>query len=369
MPSLIATLGLDKTGFDAGMAAAGKQVNRFGANMKTALAGAFGAAAVTALARQITEAASKIADIGQKLGVGAERLQELEHAAKQTGATVEDVAAAFRGLSKARLEALGDPKSKAGQVFSAMGIDAAALKSQALEETFAQIAETIRSTDFGASELAMVETILGRAGGELIPMFKAGIEAAAKEARNLGLIMSEDVVAKIDDAGDAMDRLAARFRTRMAPVLSFVADRLRDIFDAGDVLFGNAAAIGKTLSSGGTLAEARQAGREHVFAVIARREREDAVAAAKSERRKAGQPEPEAERAARAFEFKPVEKVEIEKVKRGLQIQETAFGRIGAFTGAAATASLPPGQAQQIQKLEKMIDLMSRSGILVKDVR
>lgn len=371
---LIAELGLNKTGFDAGMASAGKQVNKFGGDLKSALAGAFAASAVIAFTRQIIESVSRVNDLSERLNVSAEALQAMDYAAKQSGTSLETVAGAFRALSKARLEAMQDPNSKAGQVFSAIGIGNAELKATNLEGIFRRIASTVQSTDFGASELAMVEELLGRSGGELIPMFKAGLEQSTEEARRLGLVLSEDVVQKIDDVGDSLDRIAAKFKATVAPAIGFVADKFRDMMDLGEILVGNVGAIIGTKMGGGTWAEAREAGRQHVFDVIARREQEDAAQKEKADRRRAGLPaNPEAERVAREFQFQPTEKkaaVERERAARGgFHIQETAFGRIGAFTGAAAGAAVPQLLQQQVNHLNAVRDALVSRGITVRDVR
>ena len=368
---LTATLGLDKTGFDAGMAAAGKQVNKFGDDLKRSLAGAFSIAAITAFTRNLIQTVSNIEDLSKKLGVSAETLQELEYSAKLTGSSIDSVATAFRALSKARLESLQDPNSKAGQVFAAMGISNADLQAQSLEQVFKRIAETVRTTDFGASEIAMVGELLGRSGDELIPMFKAGLEDSAREARDLGLIIEDGIVNAIDEAGDSVDRLGQKLKTTVAPAVKFIADKLRDTYDFADILVGNVGAIAGTLLGGGSLKEAREAGREHVFSVLDRREKEDAKRQAELESRKQGG-QPEAARQAKQFEF-AAKKVEAEKerIKKDsvAQIPETALGRIGAFTGAAANASLPPGQQTQIQQLQKIYDAMVGKGIIVRDAR
>lgn len=370
---LIAQLGLDKTGFDAGMAAAGKKTEKFGADFKKSLAGAFATSAIIAFTRHLIESVSQVNDLSERLNVSAEALQAMKYAAEQSGSSMETVAMAFKTLSKARLEAMQDPNSKAGQVFSALGIGGAEIKAGNLESIFKRIAAAVQSTDFGASELAMVEELLGRSGGELIPMFKAGLEESTAEARRLGLVIAEDVVQKIDDAGDAFDRMATKLRSVVAPVIGFVADRLRDMLDLGEITVGNIGTIVGTLLGGGSMDDAREAGRQHVFDVINRREQEQAAAQEKADRRRAGiAGNQEAERIAGDFAFTPTEKKiahEQEKARRGFSINETAFGRIGAFTGASAGAALTPGQAQQIQKLDKLADILQTRGIIVRDVR
>lgn len=368
---LIATLGLDKTGFDSGIAAAGKQVNKFGDELKNTLAGAFSIAAITAFTKNLIQTVSHIDDLSKKLGVSAEALQEIEYAAKLSGSSIDAVATAFRALSKARLESLQNSESPAAQVFSAMGISNDELRAESLEKIFRRIADTVRTINFGSSELTMVNELLGRSGDELIPMFKAGLESASKEARDLGLVIDEGIVSSIDAAGDSIDRLGQKLKVTVAPVVEFIADKLRDTYDFLDVLVGNVGAISGTLLAGGSVSDARKAGREHVFSVLERREKEAAVEQQNLENQNKGA-KPEDDRIAKQFEF-AAKKVEAEKERvkkdRVAQIPETALGRIGAFTGAAANASLPPGQQAQIQQLQKIYDAMVGKGIIVRDAR
>lgn len=367
--SLLARLGLDKTGFDAGLNTAGKQVNKFGAGLKGQLAGAFGIAAMVSFTRNLVKTVSHIEDLSKSTGVAAETLQELEYAAKQSGSSVDAVATAFRALSKARMEALKDPNSGAGQVFKAMGIGAEELKSQSLEQTFKRVANVFKTSDFGASELAMVNEILGRAGDELLPMFKAGLEEAATEARNLGLIIGDEMVMAIDDAGDAMDRFGSKLKATVAPAIKFIVDRMRDVYDIADILVGNIGAIAGTLAGGGSIADARQAGRDHVFGVIERREKEDAAREEKLNARRQVVEQVADARVKKEFQFAPKAEKEKAKQAKGFSVEETALGRIGAFTGAAAGAGLNPQQAMQLDKLQKIHDLMALKGIIVKDVK
>ena len=97
---LTAVLGLDKTGFDAGIAAAGKQVNQFGAGLKSQLAGAFGATAFIALGRSAIEAADGIDELSERLGVTNKQAQEFSLAAKLGGSGSEFFATKFEKLRK-----------------------------------------------------------------------------------------------------------------------------------------------------------------------------------------------------------------------------------------------------------------------------
>ena len=356
---LIAYLDLNKTGFDAGLDKAGKNVNKFGGDIKRQLAGAFSAAAILSFTKSTIEAVSKIADMSQEIGISAESMQELEYAAKLTGANVESIVTAFKALSKARSEALTDPKSKAAQGFGAMGIDSAALKSDSIEKIFKRIAETVRTTDFGATELAIVSELLGRSGSDLIPMFKAGIEGAAAEARNLGIILSDEVVAQVDAAGDAMDRLTLRLRGPVASAIGFVADRISEIVDLFDIAIGGWVAFwGGIMGSDGGVADRIQSGIDaatsHVTGVLDRRIQEENAAAQ--------QVNPADNREKKIFNFASKDS----GVSAIGKIQSDQFQKIGAFTGAAGASAQDARAMRALTYLEQIKAALTSSGIIVK---
>lgn len=352
---LIVTMDLDHTGFDRGIDAAKGKVGSLNNTLKSMLGRAFGTAAVLAFAKNTIDAVSKIADMSKELNVSAEAMQELDYAATLSGSSIDAVASAFKALSKARAEALSNPNSKEGQVFKAMGIDAAELKANSIEQTFRRVGTVIQGTDFGANELAMVAEILGRSGQELIPVFKNGLAEAAAEARGLGIVMKDEVVQQIDDAGDAIDKLIKRLRVPMADAIGFIAKQLRNVFDFLDLNVGGlGAAIGAKMGGG----DWRQALDDHVNEVLERREQEDAADAKQGA---AGAPE---RRKAAPFEFQAkAEKAERERVT---QIQSDQFQRIGAFTGTSAAAGQRELAQRQLTALEKLREDLTRNGILIR---
>lgn len=217
--SLIAKLGLDKTGFDAGLSAAQSSAMKFGTGLKNQLAAAFSVAALTAYTRSLIEYASKVKDASVRTGASTDALQALGHAAKLTGSDFEAVVRSFKDLSKARQEALDDPRSKALQVFRALGIDGQKLKDLKLEDLFREIGRAFEGQDFGASELAMVTELLGRAGGELLPMFKEGMDELEKQAVEAGVVLGEELIDPLDELGDQLDVLVAQLRGPFAEAL------------------------------------------------------------------------------------------------------------------------------------------------------
>jgi hypothetical protein len=246
---LEARLGLDQRSFAAGLAQARGKFAQFASGVKGQIAGAFGATAITASIKKTAEYAGVISDLSKSTGVPTKQLQEFEFAARQSGAALEDVVRGLRGLSKARADALGGNEGKLA-VFGDLGVDKAALEAQSLEETFLQIARTIKGTDFGAGEIALLEEALGRGAMELIPAFRDGFDETVAEADRLGIAIHDNILKQLDAAGDKLDALAAQMRGPLAQaaggVLSLFNGIVAHIF-RGWTLLGSIGTIGKAV--------------------------------------------------------------------------------------------------------------------------
>ncbi len=260
--SLQAKLGLDGTGFQQNLRKAGQQAQQFASGLKGQLAGAFSAAAVTAFAKHFIDLGGQIADMSKKLNISTSDFQALSYAIKQAGGDSGDLQAVFRGLAKAREEALAGDEAKMS-AFSDLGLGKAAVDAGNLAEMLKTIGDTIKSTDFGASEEPLLERVLGRGAMEMIPVFKAGLRELAEEAQRIGVILGDDVVRDLDAAGDKMDQLSARFKVMFAPLVSFVAAMV----DALDIMFGGIGAFaGGALNTPGGPLEKMKGGADAVTA-------------------------------------------------------------------------------------------------------
>lgn len=222
-------LSLDASPFHSTLKGVTGTIGGFANSLKGMLAGALGAGALLSYTKRMIDLGAQIHDTSTKLGISAETFQELSFAAKQSGAEIGNVETAFRALAMARIEALQTPGGDQAAVFGAFGIGAKELKEMRLEDTFRRIADTIKTTDFGASEMAMVNKLLGRTGSELIPMFRDGLREAADEARALGLVMDNSVTKQLKDMNDNLDRLgtkSAEVFTRMTADIIAAANQL-----------------------------------------------------------------------------------------------------------------------------------------------
>jgi|GEM_PF-6974188 len=212
---LSAQLALDGTRFKAGLKEAQVSANKFGTDVsrdiKNQLAGAFGFGALTFGIKRLIELNSQIKDTADALGISTKALQEQQFWVTQNGGSLTDLTASYRGLAKARAEALGGDEERMG-LFEALGIDRATLASEKLENVFARLAETFRTEDFGADRIAAVMEVFGRGGTAILPALNASLGEFSQRAHDAGQVISEDINAKLEEMGDILDELTGRMR-------------------------------------------------------------------------------------------------------------------------------------------------------------
>lgn len=441
---LTAILGLDKSGFDAGMAAAGKQIDKFGSGLKSQLAGAFGATAFIALGKQAVDFADKIQDISEQLDVGADVLQGYDYAARRSGSSLESFASALKKIGVARREALSGKGKEFVESFENLGVSVDDLKSKRLEELLEIISDRFRQAGDNQSLLADGVKILGKSAQETFGAMKSGLSGLRKEAEEKGLIISSEQIANLanfkDQWGDVGSFVkgafsevigviaiaqndVVKFVSEVGKIISVVAkivpgkghlgireiaqelQLLKNSRTQGKGVFGSDAIDGqgglpeKDIGSKKREADyqaALKAAKVHMAIQdrivkinedsedIAEKNRiaglstEERLVELAEEREKIFQriAATEEERAQKQLDLAKNEadiiglsKDPAKKADGAFKINETAMGRIGAFTGAAAAASLPPGQAQQLQQLQKIHDALVIKGIIVKDSR
>lgn len=203
---LLFSVGADATNFRVGMKQVESVAQRATSRIAGYMAGAFSVTAMAALTNRTIEFASKMSDLAQRVGSTAEEMQELNYAATQTGASIDDIAAAMKRLATARAAALGG-SDKTAAAFRSAGISDAQLRTQSIATTFKQIADNVRSMGASADRGAIVTALFGRGGDRLIPMFNEGLSELTDQARKAGIVMDETLIASLEKAGDAMDAL------------------------------------------------------------------------------------------------------------------------------------------------------------------
>ena len=136
----------------------------------------------------------------QKTGLSTDSFQELAFAAKKTGVDAESLVMSMARLNRATFEAKTGNK-EAIKTFMQLGggVAQAAMSGKSTEEVFMKISERISGMKDQAAKTALVMSILGRSGFQMLPLLNKGPEGIRewmKEAKELGLVLDETAIKK-----------------------------------------------------------------------------------------------------------------------------------------------------------------------------
>jgi len=214
----------DMSGLRGALAGSQAQVSQFTGTIKSSfntIRGAFGAIGIGigirelfAFGKQALASAAEIGELAQQVGLSAEAFQELRFAAKQSGVEQAQLEAILKKLSISAGDAANGVKS-AADAFKDMNISVLDSngKVKANEQLILELAQGYSEAEDKTKFLAHMQDVLGRNVGALIPLFQGGASALndfAKEARETGQVLSDDIVKAADDAGDALEAMFTR---------------------------------------------------------------------------------------------------------------------------------------------------------------
>lgn len=164
-------------------------------------------ATVAAVGAGIAYEVGQIADAGfqasltaQKIGVTTQALQELEYASKFSGLQADTLERAMGRLAM-KVEEAAQGSESASLTLSALGVSAydASGKLKAPDMLLEGIADKFASMPDGIKKTGLAMQTFGRGGKELIPFLNqgsAGVEKLRKRANELGVVMSDDLIAR-----------------------------------------------------------------------------------------------------------------------------------------------------------------------------
>lgn len=177
--------------------------------------------AATAVAiRQTRDAmvfADEIQDASVKVGMAVEPLQAWRFAVSETGGTIADADNALASFRKTLGDAQSNLSSKDMKVFKALGFTEAEVKQARDVEAFLkQVIARISEIESSSKRVAFAEK-LGLAG--MMGLIEAGpakIEALIQAARDLGVVMDEELVRKGADAQGKFEVLSQVLKVQLA---------------------------------------------------------------------------------------------------------------------------------------------------------
>lgn len=204
MPSLLATLGLDASSFQAKLTQSQKYASQVGKNMGASLMApikqALGAFAVGMVVRDAFGMADRIKDLSDQFRVSAETIQRWDIAGKRMGMTAEDMGNALNRLKKAREGAVASGNLGA---FAAFQIPMEALRDASIstEDVLNRMVEVVGGGNITEEQDVAGMELMGKSGARLLGAFQ--------ELHNLGPVklLSDEEVNKMEKAAQAFEEM------------------------------------------------------------------------------------------------------------------------------------------------------------------
>jgi hypothetical protein len=169
-------------------------------------------------AREVIQFGSHVSDLADRLGISTTAIQQWDFAAKQNGATIDDVARFFQNLAKRREKAL-EGNDEAISDFKRFGVTLDDLKNKRFEDIGLQIHRAFKAGD-PQKMLSDLQQIGGRGAATLATMFASDMEGLFSQAT----IIPPDTIEKLDEIDDRFAEIAANFKSGLAQAVVFLVD-------------------------------------------------------------------------------------------------------------------------------------------------
>lgn len=190
--------------------------------------------------------ANDISDAAKRIGVGTDALQEWRFVAKQAGEDTNAADRALESFAKKLAQATAGTSKEAAKAFSLIQIGPEQLKSfKSTEEALDTVVDRIKGLKSEAERAAVAEALgLGSLSAALRDS-AVDVAALRDEARQLGIVMDQEMIKRASEAQGQLDTLAQVIDVNLksafidlAPAIlaaiSLVADLARALSDAMD---------------------------------------------------------------------------------------------------------------------------------------
>lgn len=213
--------------------------------------------AMSIISNVFTGPAAQIQDLADRTGLSVQVLQVLGEVAAETGAGLEDVQTAARGMANF-LGAAETAGSDAADTLTEFGLSLDQLKGRSPDEQMMTLANALASIEDPTKKAELASKIFGRAAQRLIPLLsmgEAGIAAYRKQLEEAGVIRTPEQIAIADKIGEAWDRALRRLKaagfsalSAVAPALDSLAAAAVGVAEAFNKWVANNPALAKTLA-------------------------------------------------------------------------------------------------------------------------
>lgn len=217
-----------------------------GKSFAAGLLGGFVAGGVMGISNRLGDIVKGIAEIGdeaKRAGLGIEEFQELKYVAEQNRIGVDSLVDGIKELGLRADEFIVTGGGSAAEAFQRLGYDAETLSLKLKDPSalFTEIIGKLGHLD-RAAQIRIADELFGGTGGEkFVQLIEQGADAiwdTRREARELGLVMDEDLIDKADELDRKFNQVAATVGTALKTAIVEASVALGEFIEAFNQLPG-----------------------------------------------------------------------------------------------------------------------------------
>lgn len=253
--ALRVNLSADTAEFKRNLSDAEKAAEKFGrtigSGLRTGLlaltgAASAGAVALVALTKSSFDNISAQVDLARRVGASVAAIQTLQHAAELSGSSNEALAKTLGMLNVKLGEAAQKGAGPAYEAIQRLGLSIKDLAAADADVRIKMISDAMAELGMTTQQEAATLRALGVKQQEVINLFQEGSQAiddSRAELKAWGVLLSDTDAAKVEQTGDALDKMKTilqgignQIAIRIAPSLEAFVNKLGDLAKNGNIV-------------------------------------------------------------------------------------------------------------------------------------
>jgi len=140
--------------------------------------------------------------MAQALGIGAQRLQDLQNVGRVFGATADDVTQGIKNINESASEAFKDQGGSKFELFKEMNIDLEKFNQLSPDQQFIEFSKALEETDDQGRKTAIRLALMGEEGFKLAVAMEEIAESGGKVVKEIGSIGGDIDSAQVKEFGE-----------------------------------------------------------------------------------------------------------------------------------------------------------------------
>lgn len=193
-----------------------------------ALTAAFSARAMISAVQSVTQKLDEIGKTADRIGITTDALQLLRATAESAGVAQSALDASIEKLGRGLAEA-GMGIGTAKVALDQLNLSADSLIDMGLEDAMGVIADAVNQVPSPMERTALAMQLFGRSGAPMLNLLRegsVGMEEMRRQARELGIVIDEDLIRSAEDAQTQLDLMSRVINANLSTALINIAPLL-----------------------------------------------------------------------------------------------------------------------------------------------